>query len=134
MPFRRKTAMGSAARIELFPPIGEIRDTACHVYGFPYNRGNQMKGFALAGGGNPLEWFVPRMVGQREFADMRGEQMAGPKVFRRLSRFFRRHMDMAPAFVILAAVQKGEVNAAEAFSQFSEMRPVSAVAAEKDLS
>ena len=44
---RRKTAMGSSVRIELFPPIGEIRDTACHVHGFPYNRGNQMKGFAL---------------------------------------------------------------------------------------
>lgn len=112
--------------------MGIIRNTACQVHRFSYDWGNQVKGFALAGGDNTLERFIPRMVRQRKFSDMRGKQVSGPKIFRRFRRFFRRHMDIAPAFIILATIQQGEVNAAEAFSKLSEMRSVSAVAAEEN--
>lgn len=63
-----------------------------------------------------------------------GSNCPGPDIFRRLSRFFRGHVYMmTPAFIVLPAIQKRDIDAAEGFTQGSEVRAVTAVSTVKQL-
>ena len=77
---------------------------------------------------------VPRMLGERVFGMMDGDDLLSAEVMANLRQFRRKRMNLRPVFIVLSILQYGKVDSGKFLANLLEMRAIATVAANVDLS